>query len=94
MGKGVITTPDDKLQPLLWDWDGLVELKGNTLLHCTMQHKKENYSAAEKRPKKKKSLIPHPQLLSIKQRVNTRVCSIFQIQLSLKNIVLQEQPPN
>lgn len=51
MGKGVITVPGDKLQPLLWDWDGLVELKGNTLLHCIMQHKRENYSVAENRQK-------------------------------------------
>lgn len=82
MGKEVITTPDDKLQPLLWDWDGLVELKDNALFHCIRQHKRENYSVAENRQKKSKSLIPHPQLLSIKQKDNTRVCSIFQIQLS------------
>lgn len=52
MGKRVITTPDDKLQPLLWDWDGLVELKGNALFHCIMQHKRENYSVAKNRDHK------------------------------------------
>lgn len=55
MGKGVITAPDDKLQPLLWDWDGLVELKGNALLHYIMRHKRENYSVAENRQKKIKA---------------------------------------
>lgn len=55
MGKRVITTPDDKLQPLLWGWDGLVELKGNALFHCIMQHKRENYSVAENREKKLKA---------------------------------------
>lgn len=90
MGKGVITTPDDKLQPLLWNWDGLLKLKGNTLHHATL---KGELLSSRKQTEKNKSLIPRPQLLSIKEKVNTRVCSIFQIQLSLKNIVLQDQPP-
>lgn len=62
MGKGVITIPDDKLQPLLWDWDGLVEHKGNalTMLHCIMQHKRGNYSVAENREREKKKKLNSP----------------------------------
>lgn len=92
MGKGVISswwqTP---ASPVGLGWVCRTQGQCTAPLHHATQ--KGELLSSRKQTEKNKSLIPHPQLLSIKQKVNTRVCSIFQIQLSSKNIVLQDQLP-
>lgn len=86
MGNWVIMAPADKRQPLLWYLGWICssqpgELQGNILFHYIMQYERDNYSAGENRQERPKSLNLRPLLLSIKQKVNARICSIFQFQL-------------